>query len=477
MSRRRPNLPILSLVAGLAAGIACGPAAESAPAPAPDPAPAGPSAARIDPPEGPNVVVVTVDTLRADHVSAHGYGRPTTPHLDALAAEGARFESAYAVSSTTLPSHATLFTGLYPDEHGVLRNAHVLPEDIPTLATRMEAAGYETAAFVSSFVLDRRFGLARGFGRYDDDFRGAAHSSPIRHFEGHALDAPYDRRGSVTTDRVLDWLGSRDPDRPFLLWVHYFDPHSPYDPPSRWRERFLTTEDPHSPRMAVDLYDGDVRAVDEELGRLVRALDAHAPPEETLLLITSDHGEGLWDHGYLEHGVFLYEELVHVPMVVRWPGRVPAGRRVPGLVHHVDVLPTLASLTGLPLAGDAPRGVDLEPRLRGAGAPDADRAIFLQRRHYETGRRHHVRVDGPKHAVRRGPWKLIFSPREIGIELFHLGRDPDERDNRAGLRPDVVRPLLARLQAWREQQVVRAPDEGGISDAVRRRLEALGYTE
>ncbi|MBW2444685.1 MAG: sulfatase [Deltaproteobacteria bacterium] len=420
----------------------------------------------------PSILLVTIDTLRADHVSAYGYERETTPHLDALAAGGARFETAYSVSSTTLPSHATLFTSRYPDEHGVTKNGVALPADVPTLAERLSAAGWETAAFVSSFVVERRFGLARGFEHYDDDFAGADHSSALRSWQGYELDAPYDRRGAETTDRTLAWLAARKDDRPFFLWVHYFDPHSPYDPPAPHRGAFLETEDRTSPRHAIDLYDGDIHYADAELGRLLEATAAHAP----LTLVTSDHGEGLWDHGWLEHGVFLYEEMVRVPWVVHWPRAIPAGRSIPGLAAHVDLAPTLAGLLGQPLLAD-PRGRDHSAALRGGSAAAPDRAVHLQRRHFDPMRRGHLRVAGSKHAVREGDWKLILSPGEQGFELYDLSRDPGEQDNLAGLRPDVVERLNQRLDGWQRSQRVHTAAPAAPDEDAQQRLRALGYVD
>ena len=438
-----------------------------------EPKPPDPLGTEVPPPDPslPNVVLVTIDTLRADHCSTYGYARDTTPHLDALAAEGALFENAYAITATTLPSHATLFTSLYLYEHGVVKNAIVLPEDVHTLAELLAGKGYDTAAFVSSFVVHRRFGIAQGFALYDDDFRGAEFSSAVRVHEGLRLDAPYDRRGRETTDRVLDWLRGRDPTRPFFLWVHYFDPHSPYDPPEPYRSRFLSTTDPGSRQWVVDLYDGDVRYADEELGRLLHGLEEFVPGRERLTIVTADHGEGLWDHGVLEHGIFLYEEMVRVPLIVHWPGRIPAGRRIAGLAGGIDLLPTTLGLLGIPPDPADPRGLDLSAVLRGAAEIDPDRPLFLQRRQ-------HLRVAGPKQAVRWRSWKLIESPAEIGLELYDLAHDPGELRNLAGLRDDVVRALQPRLTGWRNRLVRREQvEDGSLSAEVRHRLEALGYVE
>jgi len=469
-TRVRGSAAALALALLAALGPACGdPVGDAAPRPAPAAPPSGPAAAAS---ARPSIVLVTIDTLRADHVSAYGYPRATTPNLDALAAGGARFADAYAMSSTTLPSHATIFTSRPPDEHGVVKNGIALPDDVPTLAEALRAAGWETAAFVSSFVLEHRFGLARGFDHYDDDFTGADHSSPIRHWEGYSLDAPYDRRAVETTDHALAWLAARDDDRPFFLWVHYFDPHGPYDPPAGHREAFLEHDDPRSPRHAVDLYDGDVHYADAELGRLLAATEPLAP----LTIVTSDHGEGLWDHGWLAHGVFLYEEMVRIPLVVRFPGVIPPGRVVGGLAAHVDLAPTLAGLIGRPLVADA-RGRDLSPQLRGTADPDPDRAVHLQRRQYQASRLGHLRIAGPKHAIRVGTWKLILSPEELGFELFDLAHDPGELHNLAGLRPDVVEALGERLVAWQRGQHPHAAAAAAPSEETTERLRALGYVE
>jgi arylsulfatase A-like enzyme len=442
------------------------------------------SAAQAEDAARPNVVLVTLDTLRADHSSSYGYGRPTTPQLDAVAARGALFESAYAVSATTLPAHAAIFTSLHPGEHGVRKNGMVLGPQVTTLAEHLARAGYTTAAFVSSFVVDRRFGAAQGFAHYDDDFRGADSSigRRLEHWEGHTLDAPYDRRAGDTTDRAVAWLRGARAAQPFFLWVHYFDPHHPYDPPEPWRSALLR-EGSRGRGRDVDLYDGDVRYTDEQLGRMLRAVDAVSPPERTLLVILADHGEGLWSHGWLEHGVHLYEEAVRIPFVVRWPGRLPEGRRLPGLVSQVDVLPTLLSLLGLPPAGAPLRGRDLAPALRGEQGLDPDRTIFMQRRLYETRVVKGYEVAGPMWAARWRNWKLIESPREErGLELYDLAADPHERDNGAAREQGTAADLARRLVAWREglhpaEDAALPASPAPADDEVRRRLEALGYVE
>ncbi|UCE86438.1 MAG: sulfatase, partial [Deltaproteobacteria bacterium] len=394
----------LVLVLGLGLSLLGAPHAR----PAADPTP--PSRAR------PNVVLVTIDTLRADHCGTYGYERPTTPRLDALAARGAVFDAAYAVSATTLPSAATILTSLPPNEHGVMKNGWVLPERVDTMAEILASHGYDTAAFVSSFVLERRFGTAQGFAAYDDDFTGADASSRIRNWEGHDLTAPYDRRGHQTADRAIAWLKTRQSHAPFFLWLHWFDPHSPYDPPQPYRDRFARPDAASQKDRWIDLYDGDVRFADEQLGRVLAALDAVAPAERTLTVVVGDHGEGLLDHGWLEHGVHLYEEAVRVPLVVHWPGRIRP-QRVPHPVGLVDVLPTLLGLVELPTHA-ALRGTDLAPILRGETPADPERAVFMQRRLYRGAMHKGVRVAGPKWAVRWRNWKLIYASLDDVAELY-----------------------------------------------------------
>jgi arylsulfatase A-like enzyme len=218
-----------------------------------------------------------------------------------------------------------------------------------------------------------------------------------------------------------------------------------------------------------------VHYTDAELGRLLAATARYAP----LTIVTGDHGEGLWDHGWREHGVFLYEEMVRVPWIVSWPGVIPAGRVVGGLASHVDLVPTLAALIGRPLLADA-RGLDLSAQLRGTAAPDPRRAIHLQRRHYDPMRRGHLRVAGDKRAIRVGDWKLILSPEELGFELYDLVHDPGERHNLAGLRPELVQELGTQLVSWQRGQHVHAaaaPPTDSPSPEVTERLRALGYVK
>ncbi|MEE2677563.1 MAG: sulfatase [Myxococcota bacterium] len=420
-----------------------------------------------------NLLLVVVDTLRADHVSAYGYPRDTTPQLAALAAEGTRVEIAYAPSATTGPTHAALFSGRHPRSVGVRRNAVPLPEEVPTLAERLADAGFATAGVVSSFVLDGRFGFDQGFSDWDDDFEPS--QATVRHgsFEGHALEAGFDRRASETTDRALAWL-AQSRTAPFFLFVHYFDPHDPYVPPAPFAERFAVAPDASPRDQATARYDAEVAYTDAEIGRLLAGLDALELADDTLVVVTADHGEGLFDHGHLFHDVFLYEEAVRVPLVVRGPG-IAAGRVVAGPVSLVDLLPTLLDL----VEGPGPAGTgarSFAPLLRGVGNFDAERPIVLERREFRTDRVGRIPVRGEALAVRAGRWKYVEAPEEGRRELYDLVRDPGEMENVSGREPARVAALADFLARWREEHPVMAP-VAPVSPEDARRLEALGYVE
>ena len=455
---------------------ACGPAAEDAHTQNAPPT-ASPELA-TNTPAHPNIVLVTIDTLRADHCSTYGYPRPTTPHLDAVATAGTLFETAYTPMPTTLPAHAALFTSRFTREIGVRKNGVPLSERATTLTEILRSAGYATAAFVSSFVLDERFGIQQGFELYDDDFSAA--EGDLRddyQWHGQDMDRPFDRRGSATTDAALDWLRSREGSAPFFLWVHYFDPHQPLRPREPFRSQFAREHVETEPERVVDLYDAEVRYTDEQLGRLLDAVEGIAPGGETLTVIAADHGEGLWQHGWLEHGVNLYDEATRVPFVWRWPGRIAAGQRVSPPVSLLDTLPTIVGLLGLP-APDVPiRGRDLSAIVAGATAADEERTVFMKRRHYEHRVINNRRVTGPVVAARWRHWKLIESKNERGIELYDLASDPDENHDVAGWRPRVTRLLVTRLSEWRSSQPREPATPAALPEDVRTGLEALGYVE
>src|SRR5262249_20884537 len=280
---------------------------------------------------------MTLDTVRADRLGAYGYPGAEPPALDRLAREGLRFDQAVSAAPLTLPSHATLFSGLTPPHHGLRNNgAGRFPDDRATLATLLSARGYATGAFVGSFVLDHRFGLARGFDVYDDEIDRDPNAPGSWEAE---------RSGSQVADRALAWLekAAGTDGRPFFAWVHFYDAHAPYAPP-----------EPYAGRHRDALYDGEVAFVDAQVARLLEYLDRRGLAGSTVVVAAADHGEALGEHGELTHGLLLYEPTLRVPLLVRAPG-LPAGRAIRPPVGLADVAPTLAGLLGASLSS-APAG-------------------------------------------------------------------------------------------------------------------------
>ena len=382
-----------------------------------------------------SLLLVTLDTLRADRVGAWGGPPGLTPVLDALAARGLVFEEALASVPLTLPSHATLFTGLEPPRHGVHDNGtYVLPADVETLATRLKAAGYETGAFVGAYVLDRRFGLARGFDHYDDRIARNERGPSVLESE---------RRGGDVVDAAAAWLRGRT-GRVFA-WVHLYDAHAPYDPPP-----------PHREAHAGRPYDGEVAYVDACVGRLIDAMRAAQPERgEPLVAVVGDHGESLGEHGELTHGFFVYQSTLRIPFLLAGPG-VPKGERRKGIARTADLLPTLLARLGLPL----PSGLDGSDLLAGAPAREA------------YAESHYPATFGwsPLRSFRIADLKLIDAPRP---ELFDLAADPREERDLAAQRPEAVERLRQAIRALRERG--RPPSAATLDSAAEERLRALGY--
>jgi choline-sulfatase len=361
--------------------------------------------------EGPlNLVLVTIDTLRADRLGCYGYAKAATPNLDRLAREGALFENAATHAPLTAPSHASLFTGVYPTVHKVRdTGGFVLAPSATTLAEVLEQKGYDTAAFVGASVVKRSFGLAQGFGVYDDTMP--------KPDAALAVEFPERRAGEVV-DRAVEWLGSQS-GKPYFLWVHVFDPHDPYDPPEPFRERFKDAP-----------YDGEVAYTDRELGRLFDAA-AKKSKENTIIAVLSDHGESLGDHGEYTHGVFLYDATMRVPLIIAGPG-APAGARVKSQARVVDVLPTLLGLMNV-AAPDGVQGTRLASDGRSAGESYGETLFSRINMGWSELR-----------SIRTDRWKYIRAPRP---ELYDLQRDPGERSNVIASHADVARELSARLDA------------------------------
>ena len=398
-----------------------------------------------------NLLLITFDTLRADHVGAYGWSRAHTPTLDGLAKNGALFERAYAAAPITLPSHATLLTGRYPPGHGARDNGLRLSPDVPTLATELHAKGFATAAFVAAFPLDHQFGLSRGFDVYGDRLPRGNDGRPAN-----------ERPAADVVNDAISWLRtpgpkgpglpsgssapSPQPPVPFFLWVHLFEPHAPYG-------------DPSSLRPAVDRYDEEVATADREAGRLIAALGSAAA--DTLIVATGDHGEAFGEHGEYAHSIFVYDTTLRVPLLMAGPG-VPAGARVADAVTLADVAPTVMRALGAPMANVD--GIDVTPAF--ARTPLQERELYAESFAplVEFGW-------APLRTVRSGAWKLIAAPQP---ELFDGQADPGEQANAIGSHPEVARRLQARVDRYSTDSLNASAAPAGGEAA--QRLRALGYS-
>lgn len=392
-----------------------------------------------------NVLFITLDTTRADRLGCYGYARALTPALDRVANDGVLFERAYSPVPLTLPSHASMFTGLYPTEHGLTTNGRSqLDAAIPTLATGLESAGYDTGAFVASFVVDAKFGLKNGFSVYDDDMSRAEPTGDALHRQ---------RDGRVVTDAALAWLQSPRT-TPFFCWVHLYDAHVPYVAhPAEFENRFRD-----------QLYDGEIAYVDLQVQRLLDQLKQLNLDDETLVVIAGDHGESLGDHLERTHGYTLYEATQRVPLMFRLPKRLVAGHRAPEVVSLVDVYPTVLDLLGL----SAPvrvTGRSLLPALQ--GKPMSDRPV-----HSATDDPFLQNGWSPLRSVTTERWKYI---RTAKPELYDLQADPGEAKNLAQSNGPELTRMAETLERLESQMSRREAAAVQLSGAERRALESLGY--
>ncbi len=407
------------------------------------PATAGSSAIR-------NVVLISIDTCRADHLSCYGYKRPTTPNIDAVARDGAMFKMAITPVPLTTPAHSSMLTGTYPPTHGVRLNSfdHLADSNV-TLAKTLREAGYQTAAFVAAFPLDARFGLNQGFDTYDGRF---SEETKTRFFS---------RRVAEEVNRpALAWLKGRG-GQPFFLFLHYYDAHHPYEP-----------HPPHTSAYAGDAYAGAIAYVDNCIGRVLDQLRAEGLYDNTLVIITGDHGEGLGEHDENSHGLLIYQTTLHVPLVIRAPG-FGKGIQVNENVSLVDIMPTVLDLAGLKTPARV-EGVSLRAALEGGTAPDRGTCAAGRRAIYGESLEAGTYACSPLYGILEGPWKYILAPRP---ELYELTQDPGERTDLAGRQPQVAQRLRGRLEAMLKELEAAAPRRGPSTvdlEAVKR-LQSLGY--
>jgi arylsulfatase A-like enzyme/Tfp pilus assembly protein PilF len=384
-----------------------------------------------------SVVLVSIDTLRADRLSLYGYRKGRTPNLDRLGGEGIVVDDVYSHVPLTLPAHASMLTGLLPPRHEVRDNMGFrLKEGHRTLAERFKAAGLATGGAVSAYVLRSQTGIARGFDVYDDELVIDASTQSLGALQ---------RDGGVAVESLLRSVEGRAGKR-FFAFLHLYEPHSPWKPPERFR-------DLGSP------YDGDVAYADEHLGRFLGGLRDKGLLDRVILAVTSDHGEGLMDHGEAEHGVFLYREAVHVPLVLRLPGGAGGGRRLKGPVALVDLAPTLLELAGLP--ADSMDGASLREELaQGAARP---RTVYSETLYP----RYHLGWS-ELYAASEARFRLIRAPRP---ELYDLEKDPEEKQNLASERPQAV----ASMGEWLSRMAGEVTAPEAVDAETREKLAALGY--
>jgi len=427
-----------------------------------------------------NLLLLTVDTLRADHLSTYGYPLPTSPGIDRLADSGVVFENNFAQRAGTWPSLTSIFTASYPRTHGVRSNGDMLAAGIETLTSRLRAAGFHTQAFITNMLFGQHPGFDQIVGFRDTD---------------------QSLRDEKAVTNAIRWLGDRD-DEPFFLWLHLMGPHDPYEPADRYREQFATgytgpltgahapLKSIHAQRLKLDraeidhvrsLYDAEIAEVDDRIERVLDALDELDLRDDTLVAFTSDHGEELYGHyAYWFHSWSIYDAALAVPLVIASPGFLPAGRRLEGVIESIDIAPTLLDTLGVPIPASF-EGKSLLPLIRGEGGePSHTGEAFAELGPYIQ-------------SIRTDRWHYVYNPRNLsspaarakdtgreGVfeiareELYDVREDPEQLRNVADLHPAVAAELRNEVLKWRGPAAnpYRAQD---LSPEVREELESLGY--
>ncbi|MBN1345277.1 MAG: sulfatase-like hydrolase/transferase [Phycisphaerae bacterium] len=391
-----------------------------------------------------NLLLVSLDTVRADRLGCYGYAPAATPVLDALAADGVRCRQAVAPVPLTLPSHASLLTGLDPQHHGARTNGMFkVGDNVALLGEILHPHGYRTGAVISAYVLDRRYGLSRGFDEYHDDLTGGTRSSSFGFRE---------RTAEQTNELAFRWLDRNARER-FFLWVHYFDPHAPYTPP-----------EPYASRFSDRPYDGEIAYVDEQLGRLLTKIEKLGAIARTLVVVVSDHGESLGEHGELTHGLMIYDATMRVPVILSAPGVLPAGLVVDRQVGLIDLAPTVLDLLGVAV----PAKMDGRSLVRAWQA--SPRELYIESLGPKL-----QHAWAPLMGLRTNAAKFILAPRP---ELYDLRIDPNELDNLIAKRRQEAERCHQRLKSILGQDPQLASAAQGnlpMDAAARERLKGLGY--
>lgn len=404
----------------------------------------------------PNIILITLDTTRADRMGFLGSKLGLTPHLDALAKQGVVFTHAYAHVPLTTASHATILTGTYPQYNHVNDFGKPLGAGLPYLPDILHHHGYRTAAFVGSLILDPLDGLAPGFDR-GFDFYDAGYRLRRAHEDRYQT---VERRANQVIGHALAWL-RHNPQRPFFLWIHLYDAHDPYDPPP-----------PYAQRYASFPYDGEIAYVDAAVGHLLTVLRAQGLYDRALIAVMADHGEAFGEHGERTHGIFLYDETIHVPLLFKLPDGRFAGEQISARAGLVDVMPTILTALGMQLPG-AVQGESLlelmrtQARAGHAGGHEADRPIYA-----ETDYPQRAFGWSPLRALRDGKYLFIEAPRQ---ELYDQLADPKEVHNLAGNRPAVAGTLAKNLDSFRARTSAATSAKGAVDAQQAQKLNALGY--
>jgi arylsulfatase A-like enzyme len=439
-------------------------------------------------PDRPNLILITIDTLRADHLGCYGYPRDTSPFIDSLANRGVIFTRAFASMATTAPSHASILTSLYPIQHNVRKNGHVLDDSFLTMAEFLLGMGYKTAGFVSTNVHFKVGNMNQGFELFDEPPKTSS-----------------ERVADQTVSRAIKWLDKRTLDDRFFLWIHLFDPHTPYNPLNRFpeqsadeKERFVNFllnrqhidfdfygKSRYNLLSVMDSYDGEILAVDSAIRDLFNHMDKKGLNANTIWIITSDHGEGLGNHRYKSHGRLIYNETIRVPLIFYFSSGTFSNRVVDHVVEHIDVLPTIAELVGVRSNGWHVwmQGVSLVPLFLKQYQKFPNKYAFSQRREYDgenivtSEANDEGYEDGEKYALQDTEYKYILHTKG-GDEFFNIADDPYEVTNLIGrgfAEEDRLREALISRIGDFKRQIERQPES--VDQETVERLRSLGYTQ
>ncbi|MFT5285145.1 MAG: arylsulfatase A-like enzyme [Planctomycetota bacterium] len=440
-----------------------------------------------------DILLVTIDTLRSDFVSAYGYPRKSTPNLDALAEQGALFERHFTTIATTAPAHATMFTGLYAREHGLTKNGQLLGSELPNLPEILNDRGYRTGASIGARILGSKHGFARGFESFDEDF-GPTVLRPA------GKSGKYERYAESVIDRAIGILEQPD-ERPLFLWVHLYDPHDPYQPPQPsplhperelnfFRKRAEPSAEYNRDILSKMLagYEAELTYVDGQFGRLLTAWESRATGPDSLVIVTSDHGEGLGEHRYQGHGFLLYEEQVNIPLIIRYQPVIESGLRIASTTSTIDLPATILELIGI---GNLPE-IKGRSLISLSGASMRNRDAFAERRHFKDTdlqrsdalrkliknfARQPIGSVGEKCILVRENWKFVWNDNGRH-ELFDLAADPREEHNLYADKPERASEMQSAIEQWRKKDSVHSSAVGAEAHAdteTEEMLDALGY--